>query len=313
MMLAPARSASTAAQLCPSSVFAGPHVQLDEARWSPAFEAQLNSWNSAASMLLVMESGAAMASIQRVVPFTDERHEDGRPRPLVVAAAARIQPMEPCAVFRFDDNAVTSALSAVPVSLVPVLARLQREEPGFVQLSPQALLRYYWRRHALALRYPSPDEHVEADAKALWRHVISQARTEGNAGPEGVSPARLRHRALAQKAKALLARSIAEPQPIAQIARTLDTSPFHLAHVFRAEVGSSPHQYLVRLRIVAALVHLRGGAADLSKLALELGFCHHSHFTAVFRQALGYTPRQVRRMLTAESIADLGIAARQCS
>jgi AraC-like DNA-binding protein len=175
------------------------------------------------------------------------------------------------------------------------------------------LLRYYWRRRALTLRYPAPDEHVEEDAKALWRHALSRARPDIAGEPGNDSPGRLRHRTLALKAGALMALSIAEPHPIARIARTLDASPFHLAHVFRTEIGSSPHQYLVQLRLIAALDQLRNGAADLSKLALELGFCHHSHFTAVFRQALGYTPRQVRRMLTADCIADLGIAARECS
>jgi AraC-like DNA-binding protein len=313
MMVATARSASTAAHPCPSSVFTGPHVQLDEARWSPAFEAQLNSWNTAASMLIVMESGAAMANVEAMGSFADQRRDDARPRPFVTAAATRMRPMDRCAVFRFDDTAVTSALSGVSVSFVPVLAQLQRAEPGLVQLSPPALFRYYWRRQALALRYPSPDEHVEADAKALWRHVMAQVRMESGSGPEGVSSGRLRHRALARKAKELLALSIADPHPVSQIARTLDTSPFHLAHVFRAEVGISPHQYLVRLRLIAALVQLRRGAPDLSKLALELGFSHHSHFTAVFRQALGYTPSQVRAMLNAESIAELGLAACHCS
>jgi AraC-like DNA-binding protein len=154
---------------------------------------------------------------------------------------------------------------------------------------------------------------VEADAKALWRHVIYQVRSESGSGPEDVSSGRLRHRTLAHRAKELMALSIADPHPISQIARTLDTSPFHLAHVFRAEVGSSPHQYLVQLRLISALVQLRSGASDLSKLALEHGFCHHSHFTAVFRQALGYTPRQVRRMLNADSIADLGLASCPCT
>jgi AraC-like DNA-binding protein len=118
---------------------------------------------------------------------------------------------------------------------------------------------------------------------------------------------------LAREARILMGQAIADPNPIAQIAVKLRTSPFHLAHVFRAEVGSSPHQYLVQLRLIAGLVQLRAGAPDLSKLALELGFCHHSHFTAAFRQVLGYTPREVRRMLTADTIAELGIAARQCS
>jgi hypothetical protein len=77
-MFAPARSTSSAAQLSPSSVFAGPHVQLDEVRWSPAAEAQLSAWASTTSMLIVMENGAAMPSVPRVGPFSEQVHDQGR-------------------------------------------------------------------------------------------------------------------------------------------------------------------------------------------------------------------------------------------
>ncbi len=273
-MLSSARSTSHGVDVCRTMVFAGPHVQLDDLRYVSGFGHQVPSWTTVASTLIVMENGAAMASFPGSVP-----------------------PVQSCAVFRFDSTAAMSVLSAAPCS--------GGAEPEFVQLSPQALFRYYWRRHALSLRYPCPDAHVEEDAKALLRHVISRARSGADL------PGRQRRRALVAEASALLALAIDDPTPVARIARTLDTSPFHLARVFRSEVGMPPHQYLVQLRLIAALSRLRAGARDLSRLALEVGFCHHSHFTAVFREALGYTPRQVRRMLTATSIADLGIVARQ--
>ena len=288
-----ARSAPDGPQFVRSSLFAGNRVHLDEARWSAEFEAQVNSWVSYATLLLVRENGEALLSVQAERPATFEPM-------LPAAAAARMRPAEPCAVFRFVNCAAG-----------PVLGRQFDRE--FVQLSPNALFRYYWRRHALALRYPSPDEHVEEDAFSLMRHVVSRIQSDGRRGAEELSPSRVRHRALAEKAKALMATTSADPHPVAQVARALNTSPFHLAHVFRSEVGSSPHRYLVQLRLIAALVQLRAGARDLSKLALEVGFCHHSHFTSVFRQELGYTPREVRRMLTAECIADMGIAARPCA
>jgi AraC-like DNA-binding protein len=239
-------------------------------------------------------------------------HDDRRTMPFA-GFANRVRPTELCAAFRFDANAAASSLSAMLHDPPRFPADVLTSGAGLIQLSPQALFRYYWRRHALILRYPAPEEHVENDAKSLLRHVVSRARVHGRGSGAASSEVRARHGKLARAARVLMAESIADPNPIAHIAARLGTSPFHLAHVFRAEVGSSPHQYLVQLRLVAALVQLRAGAPDLSKLALELGFCHHSHFTAVFRQALGYTPRQVRRMLTADTIADLGIAARQCS
>jgi AraC family transcriptional regulator len=124
---------------------------------------------------------------------------------------------------------------------------------------------------------------------------------------------RVRHRRLAVAAQALMRADVTALHPIAQLARLLDTSSFHLAHVFRAEVGVSIHQYLMQLRFAVALDCLRHGAPDLSALALELGFSHHSHFSSVFRRAIGWSPREVRRMLTADNVTEFSLATRLCS
>jgi Transcriptional regulator containing an amidase domain and an AraC-type DNA-binding HTH domain len=121
-------------------------------------------------------------------------------------------------------------------------------------------------------------------------------------------PVRMRtaRRELADGARVRLAASIAMAHPLADVARSLNASPFHLAHVFREEVGQSLHQYLVRLRLVAALDHLAAGATDLSMLALELGFSNHSHFSVTFRRTFGVSPSEARRRLTAASLPEEG-------
>ena len=306
-MSLPARSNPDVPQLGRSSLFTSNHVHLDEARWSRCFEAKVIAWASAAPLLIVLDSGEAILVVQADSTGVLAPLHTDLPR-TVRDPAIRPRPMETCAVFRFENCAEVAACLAP--TLLPVAVR--RHGRAVVHLSPRALLRFYWRRHALTLGYPAPREHVVEDAMALLRHAVSLLRSEGWTESVPHSQARSRHRSLVRDAKTLMARTIADPHPIAQVARSLHTSPFHLAHVFRSEVGSSPHQYLVQLRLIAALVQLRAGARDLSKLALDLGFSHHSHFTAVFRKATGYTPREVRRMLTAECIADLGIAAR-CS
>ncbi|MEO5815279.1 MAG: AraC family transcriptional regulator [Gemmatimonadaceae bacterium] len=298
-MCAPARFESSAIHTSQSSVFAGPHVQLDEGRWSPAFEMRLNAWAATSSTLVVMESGIAMARVRQAAqPCTDARDDSWTTLP-AFPAPPRVGAMELCGVFRFDASAVGAALTAP-----------HARDAGVVRLSAPALFRYSWRRRALDLDYPAPAEHVEDDAKALLRHVVSRAQRA--AALDDDSPRRTRHRTLATNASVLMANSFADPTTIDGIARSLGTSPFHLAHVFRAEIGCTPHQYLTQLRVVEAMVRLRAGAPDLSRLALELGFCHHSHFTSVFRRAIGYTPRQVRRMLTASNIRELGIITRDC-
>ncbi|MEP6992812.1 MAG: helix-turn-helix transcriptional regulator [bacterium] len=270
----------------------------------------MSAWAATSSTLVVMENGRAMARFQPPAPACPEAREQRWAQHPAPGAAAPVRPMELCGIFRFDDSAVVAALESSHARDVRSPVRPSVTEPAVVRLSAQALFRYSWRRRALDLDYPSPAEHVEDDARALLRHVVSRA--EGGAAKDDDAPRRVRHRLLARSACALMAESFADANLIAHIADALATSPFHLAHVFRAEIGCTPHRYLMQLRLVEAMVRLRAGAPDLSRLALELGFSHHSHFTSVFHRSIGYTPRQVRGMLTASSLRELGIVASQC-
>jgi AraC family transcriptional regulator len=72
-------------------------------------------------------------------------------------------------------------------------------------------------------------------------------------------------------------------------------SPAHLARVFRAEVGTTVYEYVLRSRIASALDALLDSDAPLSSIALDAGFAHHSHFTARVRAFFGLTPAALRR------------------
>lgn len=84
------------------------------------------------------------------------------------------------------------------------------------------------------------------------------------------------------------------PHRIADVAAELGVSPFHLARVFRAETGTTVHQYLLRIRMKQALSRLHAGEPHLSRLALDLGFSSHSHFTETFRRHFGESPARLR-------------------
>jgi AraC-like DNA-binding protein len=73
--------------------------------------------------------------------------------------------------------------------------------------------------------------------------------------------------------------------------------PFHLARKFRAVTGESISRYLLRLRLGLALDRIAAGETELARLAVELGFAHHSHFSARFRSVFGTTPSQARSEL----------------
>ena len=82
--------------------------------------------------------------------------------------------------------------------------------------------------------------------------------------------------------------------PLAELALAAGCSPFHLLRAFRRHYGVTPRGYQQRLRLERALVLLRERTGTITAIALELGYAHHSHFSAAFRRAYGVTPRTFR-------------------
>jgi AraC-like DNA-binding protein len=118
--------------------------------------------------------------------------------------------------------------------------------------------------------------------------------------PRAVSPRPARertssdHRELAEAGKSEIAADLSVRRSLCELARTLHTSPFHLARVFRAETGFTLAGYRQALRLRAALERVPQNDGDLSTLALELGFSSHSHFTASFTREFGMPPTAVK-------------------
>lgn len=176
---------------------------------------------------------------------------------------------------------------------------------------PVLLLRYHrlrrmlletgWDKHA-------PVRAVEEEALALLRITLTNS-AYGSRTPRHLSlptleedaETRRGHRHLAESVKTILVAAPGSPHRLNDLASMLGVSPSHLAHVFRAEVGLGLHQYLLQVRMALALDRLSDGASDLSRVAFDLGFATHSHFSAVFRRCFGMPPSRVREFLRAQS------------
>ena len=111
-------------------------------------------------------------------------------------------------------------------------------------------------------------------------------------------------RALAHTARHLVARRYSERVTLQALANELGMSVFHLCRAFRAVHGTTLHRCLTSLRVRHAVERVEDAGADLSQVALELGFSHHSHFTAAFRREFGCTPSVVRRRLQESGTAE---------
>lgn len=57
------------------------------------------------------------------------------------------------------------------------------------------------------------------------------------------------------------------------------------------------HEYRLELRLRVLLERLAEPNAQLSRIAMELGFSSHSHLTATLRRRGGMTPSALRQLL----------------
>ncbi len=105
------------------------------------------------------------------------------------------------------------------------------------------------------------------------------------------------HADLAEAAKSILAEQFRDRLSVAEIARQVYSSPYHLSRVFRQQTGMTLHAYLNQLRLRLAVDELTASGRDLTDLALDLGFSHHSHFTQAFRRTFGVPPSRLRTTL----------------
>ncbi|WFE63974.1 AraC family transcriptional regulator [Micromonospora sp. WMMD714] len=105
------------------------------------------------------------------------------------------------------------------------------------------------------------------------------------------------HRQLADRAREVLATSDFT-LGLAEVARTVGASPYHLSRVFQRVTGSSLTAYRNRLRVRAVLDTLaEPDGPPLGRLASDYGFTDQSHLTRVVREQVGHPPARLRKLL----------------
>jgi AraC-like DNA-binding protein len=165
---------------------------------------------------------------------------------------------------------------------------------GLADAAPDLFLRQ--RRFMARVRSGTTDllglEELAIDLAA----AALQSRRRRDPAPPSESP---HLRALAERAKELLGVEYAGSHRLAELARLLNVSPYHLARSFRAATGWSLHEYRTSLRLRAVVDILVDPTTDLAALARDAGFANHSHLTAAFRRQFGVTPSAARADLAA--------------
>jgi AraC family L-rhamnose operon transcriptional activator RhaR len=80
-----------------------------------------------------------------------------------------------------------------------------------------------------------------------------------------------------------------------ELAQRFGYSERNLRRVFREATATTPHDYLVKLRLARAMVALRESDANVTDVALASGFNDGNYFSYAFRKLLGMSPIRYRR------------------
>jgi len=86
---------------------------------------------------------------------------------------------------------------------------------------------------------------------------------------------------------------------VAELARLVGYGPDHLARLFKRSFEMPLHQYVLQRRVDRAKTLLRDRSLAIGDVARSCGFASQSHFSSVFKDKVGVTPRAFRRGMVA--------------
>lgn len=198
-----------------------------------------------------------------------------------------------------DDGDRCDWYAIEPGTLREMLARLDPEAAArpdpfrfpFLKVDPTSLL--LERQVAEQIRQPDVDAlRVEETLLSVLYRILRRAYESSPAA------ATVGERSTAREAVGLVRcsvlRDLGHRWTLAELAACAGLSPFQLCRAFRRSAGRTVHGWILDLRLRESLERLLAGEKDLGRLALELGFSSHSHFTTAFRATFGSTPSAIR-------------------
>jgi len=178
-----------------------------------------------------------------------------------------------------------------PAAALPAAAESHTLLPPAVMLARSML----WRRFTAGAWDALEVEEV---ALGILAAALDAARSEGRRRP-------VRRKQPAERVKEAISLQPERKWRLSELAEVACLSHWHLARVFRAEVGESVYAYVLRARLAKALDAVLDADSDLSAIALEFGFSSHSHFTAAFRRQFGTPPSAFRRAATGARLREM--------
>ena len=99
-----------------------------------------------------------------------------------------------------------------------------------------------------------------------------------------------------QKAVSFMEEHFAEKITLGDVRRQVNMNLCYFCEVFQREIGTSPWNYLLRLRLDRVKKMLSDSDRPIAEIADTCGFCDQSYMTRLFKKYESVTPRQFRNV-----------------
>ncbi len=142
----------------------------------------------------------------------------------------------------------------------------------------------------MTLLIDNPPQRESAISCLLQRLLCALLHCQKALNPGLLSPSIL-------QALDFMAKNFSHPLPLVEIAAEANLSLYHFCRRFKKEVQSTPHEYLLRLRLTKAKELLKTDQTPINEIGYLVGFQSESYFISCFKKSLGMTPGQFRRFL----------------
>lgn len=172
---------------------------------------------------------------------------------------------------------------------VEVLNSVSVRDP-FLEQAGMALL------EEIASGGPAGRLYAESLASVLAVHLLRNHSSLGRGASRSLDPERAGRlpEASLRATMDYVGDNLSGDLSLAEIAATVNLSPYHFARAFKRSIGLSPHRYVVRQRIERAKELLTNTDLPVGEVAKRTGFASPSHFSQQFRRAVGVAPSAFR-------------------
>lgn len=145
-----------------------------------------------------------------------------------------------------------------------------------------------------AIKTGAPNLYAESAAQFLATHLLAKNSRWRTPITATRNPGELSDRRL-KRVLGFMQQHCAENLTLDQLAAEAGISRFHFITLFKQAVGTTPHQYLIRLRLERAAELLEETDLSIRMIATSCGFVALSHFSDLFQRRFGQTASAYRR------------------